>query len=208
MLVIGVTGGIGSGKSAVTRRFAALGVDVIDADVVAREVVEPGTPALDAIREHFGEGVMQGEQLDRAALRQRIFSDPDAKLWLEALLHPLIGEELLRQLAAARSPYAILVSPLLVESGQHVLCQRVLVVDVPESVQLQRTMQRDTNDAVQVRRIMASQASREQRLARADDVIDNSGEEAALDGQVQRLHRRYLDLARGRSASAAPEVSP
>lgn len=196
MFIVGLTGGIGSGKTAVSRRFEAKGITVVDADVVAREVVEPGTPALAQIRAHFGAEVMQPDgQLDRAALRRIVFSDPEAKHWLEALLHPLIGSETLRQLNDAPGPYVMLASPLLVESGQTSICHRVLVVDVPEAVQLQRTMQRDANDAGQVRRIIASQATREQRLAAADDVIDNSGEETALDAQVAILHQQYLELA-------------
>lgn len=198
MFIVGLTGGIGSGKTAVSRRFEALGITVVDADVVAREVVEPGTPALAQIREHFGAEVLLPDgQLDRAALRRIVFSDPEAKRWLEALLHPLIGSETLRQLDSAPGPYVLLASPLLVESGQTSICNRVLVVDVPEAVQLQRTMQRDTNDVEQVRRIIASQATREQRLAAADDVIDNSGAEAALDAQVAALHQQYLELADG-----------
>lgn len=196
MLVVGLTGGIGSGKSAVSRRFEQLGIQVVDADQVARQVVEPGTPALAAIREHFGDDILQGDgQLDRAALRRIVFSDTAAKQWLEATLHPRIGEEIQRQLAAAPGPYVILASPLLVESGQTRLCHRILVVDVPEAIQIERTMHRDDNDAAQVERIMASQASRDQRLEAADDVIDNSGAEAALDPQVERLHQRYLALA-------------
>lgn len=198
MFIVGLTGGIGSGKTAVSRRFEALGITVVDADVVAREVVEPGTPALAQIRAHFGAEVLLPDgQLDRAALRRIVFSDPEAKRWLEALLHPLIGSETLRQLDSAPGPYVLLASPLLVESGQTSICSRVLVVDVPEAVQLQRTMQRDTNDVEQVRRIIASQATREQRLAAADDVIDNSGAEAALDAQVAALHQQYLELADG-----------
>lgn len=198
MFIVGLTGGIGSGKTAVSRRFEALGITVVDADVVAREVVEPGTPALAQIRAHFGAEVLLPDgQLDRAALRRIVFSDPEAKRWLEALLHPLIGSETLRQLDSAPGPYVLLASPLLVESGQTSICNRVLVVDAPEAVQLQRTMQRDTNDVEQVRRIIASQATREQRLAAADDVIDNSGAEAALDAQVAALHQQYLELADG-----------
>ena len=196
MFIVGLTGGIGSGKTAVSRRFEALGIVVVDADVIAREVVEPGTPALAQIREHFGAEIIRPDgSLDRAALRRIVFSDAEAKRWLEALLHPLIGDETLRQLNTAPGPYVLLASPLLVESGQTAICDRVLVVDVPEAVQLQRTMQRDSNDAEQVRRIIASQATREQRLEAADDVVDNSADEAALDGQVAALHQRYTELA-------------
>lgn len=197
MFVVGLTGGIGSGKTAVSHRFEKLGVTVVDADVVAREVVEPGMPALEHIRKRFGDAVMQADgQLDRAALRRRVFAEPDARAWLEALLHPLIGERTQEQLRQAPGPYVVLVSPLLVESGRTNICQRVLVVDVPESLQRERTMRRDANRAEEVERIMAAQATREERLAAADDVIDNSGDESALDAQVATLHQRYLDLAR------------
>ncbi|HEY9034982.1 MAG TPA: dephospho-CoA kinase, partial [Pseudomonadales bacterium] len=159
MYIVGLTGGIGSGKTAVSDRFQQKGITIVDADLCSRVVVEKGRPALDAIRQHFGDSILTASgELDRAALRQRIFADPDEKAWLEQLLHPLIAEETFRQLESAQSPYVMLVSPLLIESGQDALCDRVLVVDVPESVQLSRTMQRDDNDEQQVRRIMQSQA--------------------------------------------------
>lgn len=204
MFVVGVTGGIGSGKTAVTDAFAEYGIDVIDADVASRIVVEPGTEALARIAEHFGPAILQSDgSLDRAALRRVIFADPAAKRWLEQLLHPLIGAEIRRQLEAARSPYTIFVSPLLVESGQRQLCDRLLVVDVPESVQLERTMARDSNDAEQVRRIIASQADRQQRLAAADDVIENTGTLDELRARVAELHHVYLELARARQNSGS-----
>ena len=196
MFVVGVTGGIGSGKTAVTNAFAALGIDIVDADVAARVVVEPGTAALAQIAQHFGPAILQADGgLDRAALRKIVFADADAKHWLEQLLHPLIGAEIRRQLDTAHSPYAIFVSPLLVESNQRQLCDRLLVVDVPESVQLARTMLRDNNDAEQVQRIIAAQAGRQQRLALADDVIENTGTLEALQQRVAELHRDYLALA-------------
>lgn len=199
MFVVGVTGGIGSGKTAVTNAFAALGIDIVDADLASRVVVEPGTAALAQIAQHFGPAILQADgSLDRAALRKIVFADADAKHWLEQLLHPLIGAEIRRQLDAARSPYAIFVSPLLVESSQRQLCDRLLVVDVPESVQLERTMLRDNNDAGQVQRIIAAQASRQQRLALADDVIENTGTLEALQQRVAELHRDYLELAQTR----------
>lgn len=199
MFVVGVTGGIGSGKTAVTNAFAALGIDIVDADVASRVVVEPGTTALAQIAQHFGPAILQADgSLDRAALRKIVFADADAKRWLEQLLHPLIGAEIRRQLDTARSPYAIFVSPLLVESSQRQLCDRLLVVDVPESVQLTRTMSRDNNDAEQVQRIIAAQASRQQRLALADDVIENTGTLEALQQRVAELHRGYLELAQTR----------
>ncbi len=192
-LVIGVTGGIGSGKSAVTRCFEALGIAVVDADVAARVVVEPGGAALAAIAEHFGKDIITPDgALDRAALRQRVFSDADERLWLEKLTHPLIGEEIRRQLIAASSPYAILSSPLLLETSQKELVDCVVVVDVPEEVQLQRAAQRDANSEDQIRRIMAAQMQREQRLELADIVIDNSRPLAELDGVVGELHKEFL----------------
>lgn len=196
MLVVGVTGGIGSGKTAVTDSFHALGIDIVDADLASRVVVEPDTPALQHIAEHFGAAILQADgALDRAALRRIIFQDPAAKQWLEQLLHPLIGEEIRRQLQSAASPYVVFVSPLLVETSQRTFCDRILVVDVPEETQLQRTMTRDNNDADQVRRIIASQASRAQRLELADDVIENTGSLEQLQTKVAQLHARYLQLA-------------
>lgn len=196
MYVVGLTGGIGSGKSAVANAFRALGVTVVDADQVSREVVAPGEPALAAIREYFGDQVLQADgTLDRAALRQRVFQNTEQRKWLERLLHPLIGMRTFEQLAGASSPYAILESPLLIESGQTVITDRVLVVDVPEEIQLARTMQRDANDEAQVRAIMAAQASRQQRLEKADDVLDNSAGLGELPGRVAELHSQYLALA-------------
>lgn len=190
--VIGVTGGIGSGKSSVMRAFQAKGIEAVDADDMARVVVEPGQPALNAIAEHFGPDILTPEgTLNRPALRTIIFTDPDAKTWLEALLHPLINRELRSRLAAARGPYALLVSPLLFETGQDKLVDRILVVDVPESLQLARASARDGADPEQIRRIMASQMSREERLRRADDVLDNSGGLADLKRQVGELHGKY-----------------
>ena len=194
--IVGLTGGIGSGKTAVSDRFAELGIKVVDADVCARQVVEPGKPALEQIARHFGGDVLNSDgTLDRAKLRQIVFADENERKWLEALLHPLIFEEMWNQLQSAESPYAILVSPLLVEAGQHAICQRILVVDVPEDIQLARTMQRDSNSAEQVRAIMASQASRTARLERADDVITNDGSLEHLHQQVDGLHKRSLGLA-------------
>jgi dephospho-CoA kinase len=196
MFVLGVTGGIGSGKTAVTDAFAALGIDVIDADIAARVVVEPGTPALAEIARHFGAQILLATgALDRAALRTVIFSNPTEKQWLEQLLHPLIGAEIRRRIDVASSPYVVFVSPLLIETNQHKFCDRILVVDVPEDVQLQRTITRDRNDPEQVKRIIAAQASRTQRLARADDVLENTGSLTQLQQRVAELHRQYLQLA-------------
>jgi len=194
--IVGVTGGIGSGKSAVTGRFERRGIVVVDADLAARVIVEPGRPALEAIAEHFGADILQPDgALDRAALRARVFADPGERRWLEKLTHPLIGEEILAQLAAAESPYTIVSSPLLLETSQKSLVDCIVVVDVPEEIQLARTMLRDDNDADQVRRIMAAQMPRGERLALADFVIDNSGSLDALDAQVEDLHREFLGRA-------------
>ncbi|MEM8769619.1 MAG: dephospho-CoA kinase [Pseudomonadota bacterium] len=195
-LVIGLTGGIGSGKSAVSERFEGLGVRVVDADIASRVVVEPGRPALVAIEEHFGSGVIAADgSLDRAALRKLVFEDESERRWLEQLTHPLINAYIAEELANAASPYAMLAHPLLVETGQTSICQRVLVVDVPEQLQLERTMARDDNPEAQVRAIMAAQASREERLAAADDVIVNDQGLDHLDREVERLHAEYLQLA-------------
>lgn len=196
MFVVGITGGIGSGKTAVTNLFAELGITIVDADIAARVVVEKGRPALAAIAEHFGPTMLKVDgTLDRAAMRTRIFANAEDKRWLEGLLHPRINEEIQQQLKTAGSPYVILVSPLLIEGDQHKFCERILVVDVPEEVQLQRTIQRDNNDAEQVKRIMASQATRAQRLQRADDVIENAGSLDELRKEVEQLHQRYLTLS-------------
>lgn len=194
--IIGVTGGIGSGKTAVSDRFAERGITVVDADIASRAVVEPGRPALIAIAEHFGDEVISPDgSLDRALLRQKVFADEAERKWLEQLTHPLIRDEIINGLKQATSPYALLVSPLLVESGQSELTERILVIDVEEAVQLQRTMTRDDNPEAQVKAIMAAQASRETRLSYADDVIHNSGSLEDLDQQIEQLHQQYLQLA-------------
>ncbi|MEB0206340.1 dephospho-CoA kinase [Pseudomonas sp. CCC3.1] len=196
--ILGLTGGIGSGKSAAAEHFAALGVHVVDADDAARWVVEPGRPALDSIVQHFGNGVLQADkQLDRGALRSLIFSDPQQRRWLEALLHPLIREEIAHNLAQAQSPYAILVSPLLIESGQHATTQRVLVIDAPQALQIQRTLRRDNTSEAQVQAILNAQASREERLRHADDVLVNDTDLKTLKTEVERLHHFYLTLCGG-----------
>lgn len=196
MLVIGLTGGIGSGKTAVSNIFERLGICIVDADLCSRVVVEKGKPALGKIEEHFGPDILEADgSLDRTRLRKKIFTDPEEKKWLEALLHPLIFEELMNQLENASSAYVILSSPLLVESGQNVICNRILVVDVPESVQMERTLQRDNETRDQVETIMRSQASRQQRLDKANDVIENTGSLEELESKVRKLHQQYLSLA-------------
>lgn len=198
-LIIGLTGGIGSGKSEVSRRFESLGILVIDTDQIAREVVQPGQPALADIVAHFGSDfVLPSGQLDRAKLRARIFSDPDAKAWLEQLLHPQINMLIRTRLQMAGSRYAILSSPLLLETKQHELVDRVLVVDTSELLQLERASQRDKDSEDQVRRIMATQLSRTDRCSRANDIIQNHGDLSELDTQVNKLHQLYLELAQDR----------
>lgn len=197
---LGLTGGIGSGKSAAAQHFIDLGVHVIDADHAARWVVEPGRPALEQIAQHFGDSVLQADgQLDRAALRKLIFEVPEQRRWLEALLHPLIAEEIVSHLARAESPYAILVSPLLIESGQFRMAQRILVIDVPQQLQIERTLQRDQISEQQVQAILQAQASREERLRHADDVLVNDRDHAWLRSEVERLHHFYLTLRGGQS---------
>lgn len=196
--IVGLTGGIGSGKTAVSTIFQELGVDVIDADICSRVVVEKGKPALEQIAKHFGREVLLPDgSLDRAKLRARIFQDASEKQWLEKLLHPLIFNEMLGQLNDARSPYAILVSPLLSETGQNALCHRVLVVDADESDQLNRTMIRDNNSQQQVESMIKSQISRQDRLKLADDIILNNGTLDDLKQHVIKLHERYLGLSAG-----------
>ncbi|MCF3095856.1 dephospho-CoA kinase [Aeromonas australiensis] len=197
MYVVAITGGIGSGKTTIANQFAALGIEVVDADVIAREVVAPGTPALAAIADHFGTDVIdQSGQLDRRALRERVFSDPQAKAWLNALLHPLIRSEMQRQCAAASSPYCLLVVPLLVENKLTGLANRVLVIDVDEATQIERTCHRDGVSAEQARAIIAAQASRSERLAAADDLIENhNGGEMAIKARILALHETYLAFA-------------
>jgi dephospho-CoA kinase len=192
---IALTGGIGSGKSTVAGLFACLGVPVIDADVISRQLVEPGTPLLAALQHRFGAQIITGDgALDRRALRKLIFSDAQARADLEALIHPAVRAELLRQAAAARGPYALLVIPLLVEAGLEALGQRVLVVDCDPEVQLERVRVRDGVPLEQAQAILAAQTPRAARLAVADDVINNRGNLADLRAQVEALHLRYRAL--------------
>lgn len=197
MYVVAITGGIGSGKTTIANQFAALGIEVVDADLIAREVVAPGTPALAAITSHFGPEILTEQGLlDRRALRERIFSDPAAKSWLNALLHPIIRSEMLRQCAAVSSPYCLLVVPLLVENRLTELADRVLVIDVDEATQIERTCRRDGVSREQAQAILASQASRTERLAMADDVLDNqSGTTETIRARILALHETYLAFA-------------
>ncbi|HTH67139.1 MAG TPA: dephospho-CoA kinase [Rhodanobacter sp.] len=199
-LVIALTGGVAAGKTAVTRRFEARGVHVHDADVAAREVIEPGTPGLAEVVAAFGAGVLDDSgRLDRAAMRQRVFADPAARRTLEAIIHPRVRQWLHERALAERGPYCLLAIPLLAENIEHYRwVDRVLLVDTPESVQIARLVVRDGIGETLARRMLAHQASRAERLALADDVIENSGDEAALDIAVAELHQRYLALAAAR----------
>ena len=194
-LIIGVTGGIGSGKTAATNEFERLGITVIDADIVAREVVEPGQPALASIVEQFGENILENDVLNRAKLRDIIFTDPAQKLALNKIMHPAIRDALVKQLESADSVYVLLSAPLLFENGLDKYTQRNLVVDVPEAVQMQRASMRDGVEQQQIRAIIAAQMPRDERLARADDVIVNTGSLDALHLKVQELHDKYLILS-------------
>jgi dephospho-CoA kinase len=196
--IVGITGGIGSGKTAATDRFIKLGVDVVDADLMSREVVKPGTRALIAIADHYGaERVLLPDgSLNRRALREIVFADASQKKWLENLLHPLIREEIVQRLQRCKPPYCLLSSPLLLETDQHKLCDRVLLIDAPETLQLSRTSARDNTSEDAVKTIMASQFSREQRLAAADDIIVNDADLAALYAAVDRQHQLYLERYR------------
>ena len=192
--VIGITGGIGSGKTAVTDRFQARGITIADADVASREVVQPGMPALEAIAEHFGPEVIQADgTMDRAAIRKIVFAEPDERKWLESVTVPAIMNNLREVLNRSTSPYSL----LMLSSGtrQSPLVQRSLVVDAPPELQISRVMARDANDEEQIRAIMAAQPSRETRLEYADDVIINDGSFERLDEVVQVLHEKYLKMA-------------
>ena len=192
-----LTGGIGSGKTAVSSHFASLGVPVIDTDLIARELVEPGQPALARIAEAFGPGFLAADgRLDRARMRRAIFSDPALKRRLESILHPLIGAEVLRRVNAQTSPYCILVIPLYAESAAYAWVDRVLVVDVSEQTQIARVMKRDGIDRAEAVSILRSQADRQGRVSLADDVLDNSGDMARLREQVEKLHHEYLEMAK------------
>ena len=200
MFVVGITGGIGSGKSAVTDHLETLDITVVDADKVARVVVEPGTSGLAAIVEHFGEDILLADGgLDRAALRKIVFDNPDERKVLEGITHPRIRDEIARQLSQASSPYVVLSSPLLLESGQNTFTDYVVVVDVPEEVQLRRTMARDDNSEALVKQIMAAQLDRQTRLARADTSITN---DASLEELCERVEAMHEDL-RVRAAAAS-----
>ena len=204
MFVVGLTGGIGSGKSAAATIFAKLGVTVVNADSVARDIVEPGSEALKAIANRFGQTILlDNGHLDRAALRKKIFSDAEssntAKQWLEDLTHPLIRQRIIEQLnkqkIESEADYRILESPLLMETDQHKLVDRLLLIDIPKSLQIERTMARDHNSKEQVDAIIAAQMSREDKKLLANDQIENTGTLADLEQQVLTLHAQYQQLA-------------
>ncbi len=196
MYIIGLTGGIGSGKSTVANCFSQLGIDIVNADEAARHVVEKGSPALSKIATHFGSKArLEDGTLNRAFLRKEIFEHPDKRQWLEELLHPLIKTWIQEALENSSSSYTILESPLLLETNQHTLADRILVVDVSEEIQISRAMQRDGNNNQQIEAIIDTQISREERIKRADDIIDNSGSSESLPEKVQALHQTYLQLA-------------
>ena len=192
-MLVGLTGGIGSGKSAAADYFQTLGIDVVDADLASRAVVEPGQPALEKIAEHFGSNILDPHgQLDRAALRKKVFSDVAERKWLQQLLHPLINNYLVEQVHAAQSDSCLLVNPLLIESGQQQWCDIVVVVDVPVATQLSRTMARDDNTREQVQAIIDAQTSRDKRLNAADYVVTNDQDLGFLHDQIATLHNDLL----------------
>lgn len=195
--VVGLTGGIGSGKTTVSDIFAELNIDIIDADIAARMVVAPGSKALIAIKQHFGAEILDRQgQLNRSKLRSRIFSNEQDKTWLNNLLHPLIRQEILAQIAQAKSSYCLLVAPLLLENNLHKLVNRVLVVNVDEAQQVARTVARDPSSAAEVKRIIASQMPSEQRLSFADDIINNQDVSLAdIRQQVLNLDQKYRALS-------------
>lgn len=195
--VVGLTGGIGSGKSAAADHFATLGAAIVDTDLIAHQLTAPGGEAIAALREAFGSAAITSDgALDREAMRERVFADPAQRLRLQGILHPLIRRESDRQCDAADAPYVVLVVPLLIESGRYAgRCDRICVVDVPEQTQIERVVRRSGLSRERVRTIMAAQASRESRCAAADDIIDNSGNLATLNLQVEGLHRLYLGYA-------------
>jgi dephospho-CoA kinase len=203
VLRIGLTGGIASGKSTVADLFARLGVPVIDTDLIARQVVEPGQPALERVVAEFGPGILAADgNLDRRRLRERIFADGDARRSLEAILHPAIRSEMERQSAIAGGPYQLLVIPLLAEGGRRRNIDRVLLVDAPEELQIERLMRRDGVSRPQAQASLAAQANRAQRQALADDVIVNTGQATELEGRVTELDRAYRQLAADLSGCA------
>lgn len=196
MLIVGLTGGIASGKSTASSFFESLGIVVIDADTIARQLVQPGRPALQQITKRFGKTILNDAgELDRATLRILVFNDKTARLDLEAILHPLIRTEMQRRISALTGPYCILAIPLLIETGQSDLVDRILVIDSDEALQFQRLRQRVNLDDKTITAIISAQATRKQRLAVADDIVTNNGTIAELEAQLQDCHRHYLELS-------------
>ena len=192
-MIIGLTGGIGSGKTAVSETFEKLGITVVDADLASRVVVEKGKPCLEEIAKHFGDDILnENDELNRAKLREIIFNSDSEKLWLESLLHPAIAEQIKQELNASKSPYTILVSPLLLETNQRDFCDKILVVDVPVEIQMERTTKRDGVSADQVKSIIKSQINRDERLKLADEIIINEGSIEDLEMIVRELHEKLI----------------
>ena len=192
-MIIGLTGGIGSGKTAVSDIFEELGIGVVDADLASRVVVEKGRPSLEEIAKHFGQGILtEAGELDRAKLREIIFNSDEEKNWLESLLHPVIAKQIQEELKASSSPYTILVSPLLLETNQKDFCNKVLVVDVPVETQIERTLKRDDVSLEQVQSIIKAQISRDKRLELADEVIVNDKSLEDLQLAVSKLHQQFI----------------
>ena len=197
MFIVGLTGGIGSGKSAATKKFLSLDINIVDADDASRTVVKKGRSALVQIEEHFGKDILTNEgTLDRSKLRKIILSDLKKKSWLESLLHPKIGEQINKELAESSSPYTVFVAPLLMETNSHLKCSRILVVDVPMEVQIERTILRDKVSEDHVKRIIAVQMDRKERLKKADDVLLNTGTIQELQEQVVKFHKKYLKMSK------------
>ena len=194
--VVGLTGGIGSGKTTVANLFSRQGIEIIDADEISRTLVKTGSPVLEAIIKHFGSSITDAERnLDRKQLRELVFADNAEKEWLENLLHPLVRQEIQRQVAASSSQYVIIVVPLLLESENYSDVDRILVIDVPEDVQLERIKKRDGSSETLARSMMDAQMKREGRLESADDVISNNSSMDSLEKQVKNLHHQYLQLS-------------
>ena len=192
-MIIGLTGGIGSGKTAVSNCFQELGITIVDADLASRVVVEKGKPSLESIEEHFGSHILnESGELDRGKLREIIFNSDSEKQWLESLLHPAIAKQIQNELSSSKSPYTILVSPLLLETNQKDFCSKVLVVDVPVETQVSRTLARDGVSEEQINSIIDSQIDRNERLALADEVISNDGTIEDLEVAVRELHNKFL----------------